>query len=234
MTNQVIPIEAATFDFGQPQLDVEGKVESVTLKPNSQNPIVQFNLLGTIVHEATVPWDFPQYTVEAPYNPRSPRFQVLATSVQAIKGTGFPMGKLVGSTVRWRFTGGHVGSKPNPDKPGEWMDAPMEAWTIYSIDGARAQSSPPPDQLEKLLTMVEDVEAVQETSNNDTSNVQALLIDIAVGETEESFQKAALNDKRLAGTELFQEILDKNAGVLAELLAAGTLVRNDEGKYQVA
>ena len=237
MTTPDSSILNLTFDSGQPVRGLIGQVAKLEEGKQSEfSRPIKFQLLQVEVYESLIPWKFPQFEFTIPYSVQGQRWEVVAKSVQAIKGKGYRIGLLQDekSWVRVEYSDGHPIRERVENKDPEtgevtvdWNDTTMEAWEFLAIAETRDEvaagtpldgETPPETKSEPSSESIPDVD------------LDDVLLELADGQDDNGFQQSAMTDTRIQGTGVFNDLMgDVGIGVLSTLQADNRISKGDDG-----
>lgn len=236
MTTQpqaVLPsIDDMLIESGQEIRQVKGEVVGFIYPPAAEGrqQMIEWQMTDVEVTDALTPWEHEQYTFQFPFKNNASRKQVLVESIKDIMGAGHTFGELKGQkvTITWLT----FPERGRTQVAGEWINIDLEAFCVTEINGMiPGKDTGTAERLAEYEASksggnVGTPEAVEELSRDE------LLLELAVGQTIESFQRVAFQDSRvMKNTALFNEIVEGAEAILAPFISDGKLVVDEEGVY---
>lgn len=239
MTSQNINVEAILMTYGQDVLGFTGRFERAEQVPNERGSQlrIEWQFLDVSVWASINPNDSDQFSITMNYSPRafSGQWPVMTDSIKKASGSTKPqpLSSLKGKYLTVAYTGGHDGNRRDPDNDGEWIPVPggIELWECIAIGDTKdsvIDARPSGWEVDDTSNSVVEQAVVEEAEELDRDTV---LLELAHGQTLDTFQQTAFADARTMKLDLVDSIVANAPALLQPLLDDGRLIQDDAGLY---
>ena len=213
MTQEPFIPSLETKPFGTPLRKFEGILKGYASEKKmgtgegaKEYMTINFDFIDLTVIESVEVYPFPIATISISYSTSTEtKWDALAKSIKKVMGIQTTIDQLVGKKQVWSYLPATLRTLVD----GEWKNAELETWQLFSIDGASPSSGPV-----------------------DSKEVDERILELLDGKTEQDFYQVFYQDDIIRGhPELIEAATQRT--LLPALKQAGKIHRDAEGIWHM-